>query len=63
VDGLNIGDKITPKWNETSVDHVTKDKEYEVVDVTKVGFWIINDNGKKCFPISTSFRKLSVSRT
>lgn len=55
---MKVGDKITPKWSESFCDHVTKGKIYEVVEIKNVGFFIINDKGKKCFPISTTYIKV-----
>lgn len=56
---MKIGDKLQAKWSESLVDHTTKDKVYEVVDINNLGFWIINDKGEKHLPISTSFRRIS----
>lgn len=55
---LNKGDKLQAKWSETFIDHTTKGRTYEVVDITEVGFWIINDKGKKHLPVSTSFTRV-----
>lgn len=52
---LAVGNKMKAKWSEKLVDHVTKDKIYEVVEVSEIGFYIINDKGEKRFPISTTF--------
>ncbi|GIN21435.1 hypothetical protein [Siminovitchia fordii] len=56
---MKIGDKLTPQWSESLSDHVTKGKVYEVVEVKDVGFFIINDKGEKCFPISTTFMRVN----
>ena len=56
---LQVGSKLKAKWSENLVDHVTKGKVYEVVEVDEVGFRIINDKGDKCFPISTTFTRMS----
>ena len=53
---MKIGDRLQAKWSETFVDHTTKDNIYEVIDITEIGFWIINDKGERHLPISTSFR-------
>ena len=55
---MNVGDKLIAKWSERLVDNVTKGKEYEVVKVDEVGFYIINDEGEVGFPISTTFTRL-----
>lgn len=55
---MKIGDKFQAEWSETLIDHTTKDKVYEVVDITETGFWIINDKGEKCFPVATSFKRI-----
>ena len=53
---LKIGNKLQARWTDDIADHTTKDKVYEVIDITTTGFWIINDKGEKCFPVSTSFK-------
>ncbi len=57
---LHVGCKLKAKWLEDLVDHVTKDKVYEVVEVSDIGFYIINDKGEKSFPISTSFTMVEI---
>ncbi|MGG4434457.1 hypothetical protein AAXE64_07845 [Priestia megaterium] len=54
---MKIGDKLIASWSEVYLDKTTQGKEYEVVDITEVGFWIINDDGEKVFPVSTEFKK------
>lgn len=54
---MRIGEKIIALWDEIFLDKTTKGKEYEIVDVSEVGFWIINDDGDKVFPVSTLFKK------
>ena len=54
---LIVGSKLEAKWTETLVDHVTQGEIYEVVEVTPIGFYIINDKGEKRFPISTTFTR------
>jgi hypothetical protein len=55
---MKIGDKLRAKWTENFADFVTQDAIYEVIKVDECGFWIINDKGKECFPVSTSFTKI-----
>lgn len=55
---IKDGDKLKANFSENISDNVTKGKVYEVVRVKKTGFWIINDLGNECFPISTTFTKI-----
>lgn len=50
--------KLIALWDEKYVDHVTEGKEYEVTKITDIGFYIINDEGKEVFPISSRFKKV-----
>jgi hypothetical protein len=54
---LKVGDILTAKWTENLVDYVTKDKTYEVSRVEDIGFYIINDKGTECFPVSAQFKR------
>jgi hypothetical protein len=56
---MKVGDKIKAQWSEPYVDHTTQDRVYEVIEVKKIGFFIINDKGERCFPISTTFIKVN----
>jgi hypothetical protein len=57
-DELRVGSKLVAKHSESLADHLTKGKEYEVVEVSEIGFYILNDYGKKCFPIATTFIRI-----
>jgi hypothetical protein len=52
---MKTGTKLKAQWTENITDHVTKDKVYEVLKVKDRNFWIINDKGEECFPISVTF--------
>lgn len=57
---LEVGEILTPKWTDELHDKVTKGNVYEVTKLTSFGgFYIINDEGKECFPISVSFKRIS----
>lgn len=56
---MKAKDKLKAKWTDNIADKVTKDAIYEVVKVNEIGFWIINDKGEECFPISTTFTKIN----
>jgi hypothetical protein len=53
---LKVGSKLRAKWTENFTDFVSQDGVYEIVEMNdRGGFYIINDKGEKCFPISTDF--------
>jgi hypothetical protein len=56
---VKVGDKLKAQWSESYTDHTTQDKIYEVIEVKKIGFFIINDKGERCFPISTTFIRVN----
>ncbi|MEG7883054.1 hypothetical protein [Bacillus paranthracis] len=56
---LITGDKLMALHTEKLFDRVTKDKVYEVTKVTDIGFYIINDDGKECFPVGVRFKRVS----
>jgi hypothetical protein len=55
---MELKTKLIALWDEKYVDHVTEGKIYEISKITDIGFWIINDEGKEVFPISSRFKKL-----
>ncbi|WP_181170436.1 hypothetical protein [Priestia megaterium] len=56
---MEKGTKLIALWNEKFIDMTTKGKEYIVEEVNNFGFWIINDEGEKIFPVSTKFKKIN----
>ena len=58
---LKVGDVLIAEHFCGFPDNTTKGKEYEVCKVEQIGerinFYIIDDNGKERFPISTTFKK------
>lgn len=54
---LKVGDKLTAEWTEEYIDHVTEGRKYEVLRTSNIGFYIINDKGEECFPISSQFKR------
>jgi hypothetical protein len=55
---MEDGTKLIALWDEKYVDHVTEGKEYKVTKINDIGFWIINDEGKEVFPVSSRFKKI-----
>ncbi|MGG0308402.1 hypothetical protein ABEY43_06690 [Priestia megaterium] len=56
---MKKGNRLIALWNEKFIDKTTKGKEYIIEEVSNIGFWIINDEGKKVFPVSTRFKKVN----
>jgi hypothetical protein len=55
---MNPEIKLIALWDEKYVDHVTKGNAYTVTKITDIGFYIINDQGKEVYPISSKFKKV-----
>jgi hypothetical protein len=55
---METGIKLIALWDENFIDHVTAGNTYEVTKITDIGFYIINDQGKEVFPISSRFKKV-----
>lgn len=58
---LKVGDKVIAQWTEEFIDHVTEGNLYEVSRVEDIGFYIINDKGVECFPVSSRFNRMEAN--
>lgn len=59
---MKVGDILIAEHYCGFPDNTTKGKEYQVTKVKemfdgRIMFWIINDDGKESFPISTTFKR------
>lgn len=52
---IKVGTVLLALWGDSLIDKTTQGNEYKVVEVSDVGFWIVNDEGKISFPVSTKF--------
>jgi hypothetical protein len=52
---IQVGTKLKALYGDDLIDKTTAGNIYEVVEVSEVGFWIVNDEHKVSFPVSTRF--------